>query len=275
MRGLCSVLGLGLAVFLGAFSSVQAADKIADVVSATPSFTAGGQALKAGSTVSGGQRVSTSGSGRGELLFVDGTRLALGPSSSMVISTSLMRGKNKFSKLGLVASRGAFRWISGSSGSSAYALSTPISTIGIRGTALDITVRGGKTYVALLSGGARICGGGGCQQLMRTCDYVEIGRGISKTQQIGAGFKTRTDAARAFPYQANPGLLSSRFRVSGGNCLNRAAFNGKAVPPPAVRIVQPPPPPPPPPPREKCDGAANCGKNGNGTPNEGQGNGRK
>lgn len=274
-------------------SSAFAGEKIADVISASPQFAAGGKTLTAGSTVAHRERVSTSGSGRGELYFIDGTKLALGPSSSLTITNSLMRGKNKFAKLGLVASRGAFRWISGSSGSSAYALRTPLSTIGIRGTALDITVRGGKTYVALLSGQAQVCGRGGCQTLNRTCDFVEVSNKISKTQQISAGFKSRADAAGVFPFLANPGLLSSRLRVGGGRCLSAAFIRAgqekpvkgvKAAaalppgPPPSPPPGPPPSPPPSPPdaPGNSC--STNCGNGvgnggaGNGRPNEGKGN---
>jgi hypothetical protein len=225
MRKLLSVAFF--AFFASSCLSVPALaqDKLASVARAATNLAAGDRNLVAGSDVFGQERVSTNGSGRGELVFVDGTKLALGPSSSLIITKSLLRGKNRFAKLGLMASRGSFRWISGSSGSSAYALSTPIGTIGIRGTAVDITVVGGRVFVALLSGRARVCGGGGCQELTRTCEYVELGGRVSKTKQISAGFKSRADAARAFPYLANPSQLSGRFRVGGG-CFSNSSFEG-------------------------------------------------
>lgn len=278
MRGLCLV-----AFFLSSLAPVtaQAAEVIASVASAVPSFDANGRSLAAGSEILEQARLSTSGSGRGEIVFIDGTKLALGPSSNLAVTRSLMRGRNRFSKLSIAALRGTFRWISGSSGSSSYSLSTPISTMGIRGTVLDFTVRGGKTYVALLAGRARICGGGGCQELRRTCDYVEVAGKITKTKQISAGFKSRNAAAKAFPFMANPRALSARFRVGGSQCLSPVKFSENRVPPrPAVAVPTPPPSPPPPapppnPPKGKCNGNCGSGKGnggGNGTNDEGRGN---
>lgn len=281
MRGLCFVAFLVLSMAAAAPQAAKAAEIIASVAGATPSFRANGQNVKAGSGILEHARLSTSASGRGEVVFIDGTKLALGPSSNLTITKSLMRGQNKFSKLGIAASRGVFRWISGSSGSSSYTLSTPISTMGIRGTVLDFTVRGGKTYVALLSGRAKICGRGGCQELRRTCDYVEVSGKITKAKQISAGFKSRKAAANAFPFLANPRALSARFRVGGKNCLSLTKFSENQIPPrPTVAAPTPPASPvpptsPPTPSKGKCDG--NCGKGkgkggGNGTGDEGRGN---
>lgn len=273
-----------LALALTGASLPARADDIAKAVSVTPSVLAGGRSLQVGSGIAENTRLTANGSGRGELVFVDGTKLAIGPSSSLNITSSLMSGNTRFKRLGLRASRGAIRWISGSSGSSAYHLSARNATLGIRGTALDITIRGGVTYVALLNGRANVCGRGGCQELKRACDYVEIGRNVSKTQQIAEGFKSKSAAAKVFPYLANPGSLSSRFRVSGSGCLQSFAVilrENKQAP---VKVTPAPPPPPPPPPKPRphhhdhhphCEG--NCGEGrgrggGNGTGDEGIGN---
>lgn len=258
--------------------SARAAEMIASVINAAPRFAADGQTLIIGSVIPEKARLSTSGSGRGEIVFIDGTKLALGPSSNLSITKSLMRGQNKFSKLGIAASRGVFRWISGSSGYSSYTLSTPISTMGIRGTVLDFTVRGGKTYVALLAGRAKVCGKGQCQELRRTCDYVEVSGKITKAQQISAGFKSRDAAAEVFPFMANPRALSARFRVGGNNCLSLTKFSENTFPLRPRAVTPPPPSPPAPPPlspKGKCDGNCGNGKGkggGNGTNNEGRGN---
>lgn len=266
-------LGFILCVLAGTFPA--AAADIATVGSMSPSLSAGGVQLRAGAGIAENTRLTTSGSGRGEIVFVDGTKLALGPSTSLTVTSSLMRGSNRFRKLGLRTSRGAIRWISGSSGGPAYSLFALNTTIGIRGTVLDITVRGGATYVALISGGARVCGAGGCQQLSRSCDYVEVRNRVSKTKPIAQGFKSRNAAASVFPFIANPSRLSSRFRVGGSGCLNRAAFGRGAASQPADVPQLQAPAPPPAAGGKKCGG--NCGKGkggggGNGTNDEGGGN---
>jgi hypothetical protein len=258
MRCLHFVVFLFLNAMAVMAQPAKAAEVIAKVVSATPSFRASGQNLRAGSEIVELARLSTTGSGRGEVMFIDGTKLAMGPSSNLKITKSLMRGRNKFSKLGIAASRGAYRWISGSSGSSSYALSTPVSTLGIRGTALDITIRGGRTYIALLSGRARICGGGGCQELRQTCDFVEVSGKITKAQQISAGFKSRNAAASVFPFMADPSTLSGRFRVGGRNCLSPVRIIKRNEPVPQIKVK--PAPPPPPPPEHGCEANCDAGK---------------
>jgi hypothetical protein len=61
---------------------------------------------------------------------------------------------------------GAFRFVTGNSEKAAYTIATPIATIGVRGTILDILVQRGKTTVVLQEGASRVCAiGGGCIEL--------------------------------------------------------------------------------------------------------------
>ncbi len=101
----------------------------------------------------GCRRVS---SGVGEITFDDGTKLAISSSARLTIDASVAPGSSRFKKLGLKAVGGSFRWVSGKSPSSAYKIQTPTASMAIRGTAFDVTIRGGKTYVILLNGSARL-----------------------------------------------------------------------------------------------------------------------
>ncbi len=228
------------------------AAKIATVADVIPALTSRGVQLEAGSGVDEDARLTTGPAGRGEIVFIDGSKLLLGPSTSLTVTRSLMRSGNKFKKLGLRTTRGAVRWISGSSGSPAYSLFALNATIGIRGTVVDITVRNGAAYVALVSGQADVCARGKCQVLRRACDYVEIRNSVSPTRQVAAAFKSRNSAASVLPYLARPSSLPSRFRVGGGGCLTHAAVNERGQPAPqqVPRQEPPPPPPPPPPPKD-------------------------
>ena len=123
---------------------------------------------------------------------------------------------------------GTFRWISGGSASSAYRIKTPNGTLGIRGTALDVTIRDGRVYVALINGSAKFCSGSSCRTLKKSCDFIVAdGRKISEPAQVSTATTKQETAAQLFPYLANPSRLSSRFRVGGGNCLGRLASVGK------------------------------------------------
>jgi hypothetical protein len=280
---------VGLFVAMATFlvlngTSVSASEPIGKVVSASKtvraSGTAGTRILEQSDAIFQLDRISTNATGAGEFQFNDGTKLAIGPGASLAINQLVFKGKSRFQKLGLSAARGTFRWISGSSASSAYKISTPRGTIGIRGTAFDVTVRGGRVYVALITGNAKFCAGSSCRTLKRSCDYIEVkGRNISEPQAISKGFAKREAAGQIFPYLANPKRLSSRFRVGGGNCFGKFAAVGEgAIDPPvtvAVAGPEPEPTPDPEPSTGHCDG--NCGKGngkggGNGTNDEGSGN---
>ena len=227
-------------------------------------------------------RISSNGTGSGEFQFSDGTKLAVGPGASLVVDEFVFANKSRFQKLGLAAAKGTFRWISGNSASSAYKIKTPYGTMGIRGTAFDVTIRNGRVYIALINGSARFCNGSSCRMLKKSCDFIVAdGRKISEPARVSTAASKNETAAQLFPYLANPNRLSSRFRVGGGNCLGRIASVGKmnvtrtaaAQPGPGPGLGSEPDPEPP---AAHC-GGGNCGRGkgkggGNGNPDEGGGN---
>ena len=52
---------------------------------------------------------------------------------------------------------GAFRFVTGHSDKAAYKITTPLATIGVRGTTLDILSQRGQTIVNLQDGAAWVC----------------------------------------------------------------------------------------------------------------------
>lgn len=297
MRPISIVLGaLAIAILLPV-SALPLAPPIGKVIKSAPTIRASGSAgnrvLGADSDIFQLDRISTNGSGTGEFEFSDGTRLAVGPSASIVLDDLVYKQKNTYQKLVLKPIGGTFRWISGKSPSAAYQLRTPLGTLGIRGTALDITIRNGKLHMALLSGSARFCRGQVCKTLNRSCDYVSVSGGsISDPKPLAAAVTSRREAERLFPYIANPNRLSPRLRVGGSSCLQKVAIRNATkrqqtataeapttTPSSPAPDVDPPDPPAgnPGPPSHGCDG--NCGQGkgkggGNGTENEGQGKGK-
>ena len=228
MRVFVLALVLGGALVSLPVADALAADPIGKATLIRPSVKASGgsgtRSLEKNAPIYLMDRLTSSSSGVGEFMFDDGTKLAISSSARLTIDASVAPGSSRFKKLGFKAAGGSFRWVSGKSPSSAYKIQTPTASMAIRGTAFDITIRGGKTYVILLNGSGRLCSGSRCQSLRSSCDYVvSSGGSISNTQPIEEAFKRRDEAARLFPYLANPRTLSSRFRVSGASCLDRIA----------------------------------------------------
>jgi hypothetical protein len=170
-------------------------------------------------------KLSTNGTGIGEFVCQDGTKVAIGPSASIVVDKFVLKNRSTFEKFGVKVTKGTFRWISGSSPSSAYQISTPTGTMAMRGTGVDFSMRNGVLHAVLLNGRASICRGGACRSLNRPGDYVTArGGSISEKKNVKTAFKSRAEAARIFPFLANPNLLSRQFRVPGSNLLSNASF---------------------------------------------------
>jgi hypothetical protein len=220
----------------------------------------------------------SNGTGIGQFQFIDGSKLAIGPNATVTIDKFVYKGGNTLQRLGIAASKGAFRWISGKSASSAYKIVTPAGTMGIRGTAFDFTVRGGKTYLVLLQGSARFCSGGSCKNLRRSCDFVVAGGGsVSDPTHLAQGLSSN-EARSIFPLLANQGRLSSSFRKPGRSCLSKVVKRNDLQRVRALAIPDrtPAPAPTPAPSRRPNNGFGNGPETGDGpsdTSNPGKGRG--
>ncbi len=157
-------------------------------------------------------------SGNAQILFVDGTKLVVGPGSTLLISKVLMRGSgNTAQDLSIKALRGTFRFITGKSPKSAYDIQTANATIGIRGTSFDFWVKR-ATGVALLQGRVRLCGKGGgkaCVDLNPNCEVGTTEKGTAK-KLTG---QSRLQVLRAnLPYVFNQGQLRADFKLNVSAC---------------------------------------------------------
>ncbi len=171
------------------------------------------------------ERIRTSKSGLGQFVFRDGTKLAVGWGSSVVVDKFVFDGSNSVKKLTIKAAKGTFRWVSGKSNHTAYEILTPAGTIGVRGTAFDFYIAGdGTTAMVLLGGAASFCGAGGCRQLTRRCDYVVAKRGGSVTaaRRVDRGIFKALGNARALPFLSGNQKLAAGGGY-GGCGLARAA----------------------------------------------------
>jgi hypothetical protein len=194
-----------------------AATAIGKVVAAAGSPTSSGRALRPGSAVYENDRIVTRG-GNVQILFVDSTKLVVGPNSTLVIDRFLMRGGNRAQKFSVDALRGTFRFISGNSARNAYDIQTANATIGIRGTGFDFSA-GRQTLVAVMDGRVRLCARGRCESLNE--EGCSVGRaGGGGVDELEGRAKGR--ALRQLPYIVNQSSLNRSFRLNTRAC--RAAM---------------------------------------------------
>jgi hypothetical protein len=164
------------------------------------------------------ERLTANAQGNAQIELKDGTKIVVGPNANVVLDDFVYKADNTIGSLTVRATKGAFRFISGRSGHAAYKVVTPYATIGVRGTAFDVTVQKGGTYVALLQGAVNVCKSkGSCKLLDDRCDYVFVGaKGFSDQKNVAGS--SRKSARDIFPLIANQNKLLASFRQSTASC---------------------------------------------------------
>lgn len=100
-----------------------------------------------------GALLSTSPRGALEVTFSDGSRLALGGGSTVVVDTYVYAGPGGAGQQAVRYTKGLFRFVSGSIPKDRVRLETPTTTIGIRGTTIRTNVEeDGTTTVGVDDG---------------------------------------------------------------------------------------------------------------------------
>jgi hypothetical protein len=94
--------------------------------------------LALGSEVFTNQRIRTGDASNAQLLFLDETSLSVGPKSEITLDRFVYNPNRGAGSVVLTASKGAFRFVTGSQNPTNYSIKTPVATIGVRGTIVDI-----------------------------------------------------------------------------------------------------------------------------------------
>ena len=174
---LIALVGFTPSAFAGPIAKV-----VAVVGSPTSSGPGGNRTLVADADIFEQDKINVT-SGNAQILFNDGTKLVVGPSSTLVISKYLMQGDGSSAKdFSIKALRGTFRFITGTSPKNAYDIQTANATIGIRGTGFDFWVQK-ATGVAVLKGKVRLCnklGSKACVDLNPNCEIGTTENGGAK-----------------------------------------------------------------------------------------------
>jgi hypothetical protein len=141
-RWLATVSSLALSSVFALNSAIaQGTGKIgvASAVSNRVESVVGGGArpLSVGGDVFARQMVRTGAASAAQLLFLDETSLSIGPSSEVTLDRFVYDPNRGSGNVVLNATKGAFRFVSGSQQPSSYQIRTPVATIGVRGTIFD------------------------------------------------------------------------------------------------------------------------------------------
>lgn len=200
---LLSALLLGTAAFTMA-GATGAAAKVG-VTSATDGDPLGKpptepeRVLRVGVDVQANEVITTRANDRAHLMFLDGTSLTVGPDAQIVIDKFVYDPNSKTGELAVSASKGVFRLVGGKiSKTNAITVTTPSSTIGIRGGIGMFDVNSQQTKAFFIHGiSMLISANGQSEKLTRVGTWVLtlFGQSSGSPQMITPGMMTGLVAA--------------------------------------------------------------------------------
>jgi len=101
--------------------------------------------------------IQTMADSHAKVVLKDSTNLVLGPNSTLKLDRTVFTDATSIGDIAIKLTTGSFRFITGNSAKEAYAISTPIATLGIRGTVLDFFIQPLTNQVVLKSGRSHVC----------------------------------------------------------------------------------------------------------------------
>ncbi|MFI5012568.1 MAG: FecR domain-containing protein [Hyphomicrobiales bacterium] len=111
------------------------------------SFSGHSSPLAKGDGVVSREIVRTQAASDGQIVFVDQTKLFVGPLSTVTLDNFAFDQSGAASRFTVGVSKGALRFISGRSDHRAYDVTTPFGSLGVRGTIVDVVVQRARVVV--------------------------------------------------------------------------------------------------------------------------------
>jgi Tfp pilus assembly protein FimT len=200
------------------------------------------------------ETVRTAALSAAKLRFVDETDLSLGPQASVKLDAYVFNPDKTAKEMAVTMTKGAMRWVSGLSPSSAYRIKTPQATIGVRGTIFDLVADGRRTTVVLQEGAVEVCTTGSrrvCRMLTRKGDVITVAGSAIEGPRPG-GPNSSDFASRCLSASSRTCTVTAAAETPPPRqAKTRFASKPPQAEPPRRRIVRDDPPPQRTPPRRR------------------------
>ena len=108
--------------------------------------------LAVGNRVFTNERISTGANGVAQLMFTDQTTLSIGPRSQVTLDRYVYNPNQSAGDVAVTFTSGAVRFVTGNQQPQNYQVRTPVATIGVRGTIIDLLVFNGRMFGILDEG---------------------------------------------------------------------------------------------------------------------------
>ena len=128
------LLATGLALQATATNAQEAIGKATSVrPQAEGTHSGGTRTLSGGAEVYSKETVRTGDTGQADLRFLDNSNLNVGPKSNVRLDKFVYDPNKSAGAVAIQATRGSFRFVTGSQGGGSYQIKTPYGTLGVRG----------------------------------------------------------------------------------------------------------------------------------------------
>ena len=219
-----ATMTIGASGFYPSIAAEPSGEAVAVIPATAVTGASGNRPLAANDPVFSGDVVKTDEAGSAQILFRDDTRLVVGPNSEITIDKFVFADQSTAREVTINAIRGAFRFITGSSQKQAYTIKTPTATIGVRGTAFDVSIEDGTTYFGLWDGGVRMCERAGqrprCTELTDRCSVLILAPN-EDFRWVNNIYERTSVMETVFPYAFRQSSLLADFQVKSRACQNR------------------------------------------------------
>ena len=118
--------------------------------------------------------VQTLADSNAKFVLKDSTNLMLGPNSRLKLDRAVFSGDQNLGEVALKLGVGTFRFVTGNMAKESYKITTPIATMGVRGTTLEFWIKVAENTVVLKDGQSTVCAGGRCVELTKPGDTAVV-----------------------------------------------------------------------------------------------------
>lgn len=157
-RSLFAISAIFAALVLCPFALAQTGSRIGAASAVRNQVTAAQGAqerpLATGNPVLHNDRIRTGSNSVAQLLFADQTTLSVGPRSDITLDRFVYDPSRSSGDVAVSLTTGALRFVSGQQDPRSYQISTPVATIGVRGTIVDFLFVNGRMFGILDEGRA-------------------------------------------------------------------------------------------------------------------------
>jgi len=154
--------------------------------------------LRIGIDVQANEAITTGANDRAHLVFLDGTSLTVGPNAQLTIDKFVYDPNTKLGELAVSATQGVLRLVGGKiSKTNPITITTPSSTIGIRGGICVLDIKPNNTTSTFLFGNnMTVSGNGGTQNVTRPGSQVTTNAGAPPRRTLESS-SSSSDACSA------------------------------------------------------------------------------